>query len=365
LTDLLTNKAINIINQSGDQPFFLYLAHTAMHRGNDDNPLPAKDQDLALYDFITYNPDRRRYAAMVKSLDENVGRLIESLKASGKLDDTLIVFTTDNGGPTMVKLIHPNTASNYPLRGLKGLTWEGGIRVNAMVYASWLPSGVVRNDYFHVTDWLQTLTTLADSNIRVDRVLDGMDLSNMIIKGTGPFRKEVETIDPIYQTTSFIRNDFKLMNSSYAPLNGLLDTWLGTNQNADRLSDSYSDIVLSSKVAVAIGKLNDQRIRNIRAGLKVTCTNKVVTCNVLAAPCLFNIRNDPCERENLADDPNYADIFEDMQNKLSKRVADVAPALNQPTDPLSNPAYHNGIWTWWQENTPAFQTSFGKYAKTW
>lgn len=56
---------------------------------------------------------------MVKSLDDSVGEVVDALKQSGKLDDTIIVFTTDNGGPTAVELTHPNSASNYPLKGVR------------------------------------------------------------------------------------------------------------------------------------------------------------------------------------------------------------------------------------------------------
>lgn len=55
---------------------------------------------------------------MVKSVDDSVGEIVESLKRSGKLEDTIIVFTSDNGGPSTLRLIHPNFASNYPLRGV-------------------------------------------------------------------------------------------------------------------------------------------------------------------------------------------------------------------------------------------------------
>lgn len=118
-TDLLTNKAVEIIQNADEKPFLIYLAHLAMHRGTDEDPLQAKPEDIALFSHIT-NPRRRIYAAMVKALDDSVGRVVEALRDAGKLQDTIIVFTTDNGGPTTIELAHPNTASNFPLRGMKG-----------------------------------------------------------------------------------------------------------------------------------------------------------------------------------------------------------------------------------------------------
>jgi hypothetical protein len=78
------------------------------------------------------------------------------------------------------------------------------------------------NDYFHVTDWLPTLASVANTGIKFDRQLDGLDLSNMIKTGEGPFRKDVETIDEINLITSIIHNDYKLMNSSFVPLSEYL-----------------------------------------------------------------------------------------------------------------------------------------------
>lgn len=66
---------------------------------------------------------------------------------------------------------------------MKGVAWEGGIRVDCAVYAPWLPSGVKRDDLFHVSDWLPTLSSLANANIEIDRIFDGIDLSKMIERG--------------------------------------------------------------------------------------------------------------------------------------------------------------------------------------
>lgn len=106
---------------------------------------------------------------------------------------------------------------------MKGLAWEGGIRVDCGIYAPWLPSGVKRDNYFHVSDWLPTLASLANTGIKFDRELDGIDLSKMISKGDGPYRQDVETIDQIYETTSLIYGDYKLMNSSYRPFSKILN----------------------------------------------------------------------------------------------------------------------------------------------
>lgn len=82
--------------------------------------------------------------------------------------------------------------------------------------------------------------------------------------------------------------------------------------------------------------MSEQKIQKVRASLKVTCTEKLVECKVLERPCLFNIDEDPCERINLADDPAYADILQDMKDKLAIRAAEVFPAINKPNGNFFN-----------------------------
>lgn len=217
---------------------------------------------------------------------------------------------------------------------MKGTSWEGGIRVDCVIYAPFLPSGVVRENLFHVSDWLPTLNTLAGAKIKFDRYLDGLDLSKMIQYGFGPFRTEVETIDQVYKTTSFISGKYKLVNSTFTlrKLEPTPDDWLGSNDNINHDSDTYIEKVLNSKVAKSlndyVAPLAASAIQQIRSSLKLTCTEKIVECNITERPCLFNINEDPCERINLADDPKYEQILKDMKQLLAARVADSAMPRN-------------------------------------
>ena len=113
LTDNFTDKAVEFIQES-DQPFMLYLAYNAVH-----TPMQATDEDMQK--FVGH--PRQKLAAMTYALDRGVGRVIESLKASGKFDNTLIFFINDNGGATI------NQSNNYPFKGFKGTKFEGGQRV--------------------------------------------------------------------------------------------------------------------------------------------------------------------------------------------------------------------------------------------
>ena len=126
LTDALTDKAIEFITEEDDDPFFLYLAYNAPH-----GPFEAPEELVSKYSDSTWrSKNARKYLAMIDSLDQNVGRLIDTLQSSGKRDNTIVFFLSDNGG-LVNHTIGKNTriSDNGDLRAEKGSFYEGGIRV--------------------------------------------------------------------------------------------------------------------------------------------------------------------------------------------------------------------------------------------
>jgi arylsulfatase A-like enzyme len=125
LADYWTDEAISVIQKNKHQPFFLKLAHWGVH-----TPLQARKED---YDAVgDIQPERLRvYAAMVRSIDRSVGRILDTLEAEGLADNTMIVFTSDNGGAGYIGL----DDINAPYRGWKLTLFEGGIRVP--MFVSW------------------------------------------------------------------------------------------------------------------------------------------------------------------------------------------------------------------------------------
>jgi len=126
LTDWLTSDAIHYIDRretSDDQPWFMYLSYNCPH-----GPLQAKKEDIARYPDVE-PAGRRTYCAMTDCLDQNVGRLLAHLEATGEADNTVIFFLNDNGGSTETVY-----ALNAPFWGHKGTFWEGGIRVPMFIH---------------------------------------------------------------------------------------------------------------------------------------------------------------------------------------------------------------------------------------
>ena len=167
LTDYFTNQAVKVIENNRNRPFFLYLAHWGVH-----NPLQAKRED---YESLAHIQDHhlRVYAAMIKALDRSVGKINEALLANGLADNTLILFTSDNGGAGYIGL--PDI--NKPYRGWKLNQFEGGTHVPFM--AKWparIKPGTVYESPVHHIDLYHTIAAAAGASIPTDRKFDGVDL---------------------------------------------------------------------------------------------------------------------------------------------------------------------------------------------
>ncbi|MET3665995.1 sulfatase-like hydrolase/transferase [Caulobacter sp. 1776] len=175
MTDYLTDEALKSIDANRNRPFFLYLAYNAVH-----TPLQAPKAD---YDALSQIKDHRLrvYGAMVRNLDRNIGRVLQALKDKGLDDNTLVIFTTDNGGANYIGL--PDI--NRPYRGWKATFFEGGVHVPFLLrWPSQLPAGAVyRSPVGHV-DIFATAVGAAGASPPKDRVIDGVDLVPFV-KGRG------------------------------------------------------------------------------------------------------------------------------------------------------------------------------------
>ncbi|XP_047501488.1 arylsulfatase B-like [Penaeus chinensis] len=277
-THLFADRAVRIIeeHQGSDQPFFLYLALQNVHL-----PLEVPDEYLVHYPE-DLDEDRRLLLGMVTALDEAVGRVVQALKDTGLYDNSVIVFSSDNGGVGM------NGESNQPLRGNKGSMWEGGTRAVGFVHSPLLQGTPrVHSGLLHITDWHNTLLALAGESILPDN--DGFNQWNSLV-------------DPSVTSprTTFI-------------------------YNLDAESEEMS--------LGAIRLLNHKFVmgeKDLERGDKT-------------GPWLFNLEDDPNEAVNLIEfEPELAVALELL---LLEELPNVVPRDEPANDPAGDPSNWGGVWT--------------------
>jgi len=201
LTDYWTDEAVKVIEANKNRPFFLYLAHWGAH-----TPLQATREDFEAVGDM--EPHRLRvYAAMVRALDRSVGRIVEKLEAEGLSENTMIVFSSDNGGAGYLGL--PDV--NAPYRGWKLTLFEGGIR--APLFIKWpekiAPGTVVDAPVAHI-DVMPTLAAAGGAALPNGVEIDGKNLLS-IATGTGGLSRQD---DALYWQSGYTRvvraEDWKL-----------------------------------------------------------------------------------------------------------------------------------------------------------
>lgn len=202
ITDDTGNESIDFIRRNSDKPFFLYASFNAPHA-----PLQAPEEDIKRYAHIK-DEKRRIYSAMVHRLDVNVGKIVDELKTQNLLDNTIIVFLSDNGGP---KAKNNPWTINAPFRGSKGNLLEGGIRVPfIMSWPNKIKSGSRYSHAVTALDLTPTFVKAAGGEIVKKDKLDGVDLLPFITTDTQLARKK-ELMWRFTISASILDGDWKLV----------------------------------------------------------------------------------------------------------------------------------------------------------
>ncbi|MBT4266467.1 MAG: sulfatase-like hydrolase/transferase [Deltaproteobacteria bacterium] len=200
LTDYWAEEAATVIEHNKNRPFFLYLSFNAVH-----TPLQATRED---YDALPHieNHTLRVYAAMIRALDRGVGRVLDALKQNGLEENTLVVFTSDNGAPSYIGL--PDL--NQPYRGHKTSFFEGGIHVPFfMKWPSRISKGLAYEHPVGQVDIFATAAAAMGTALPTERVIDGVDLLPFVNRTAGgPPHKMLVWDATIYQ--SLLAGDWKL-----------------------------------------------------------------------------------------------------------------------------------------------------------
>lgn len=164
ITQRYTEECIHYIKTNRNKPFFLYFAHMYVHK-----PLIVTDEALK-------KSDNGEYGATVETVDWSVGQILDTLKTLGLEENTMVIFTSDNGA-----FLNSKGASNAPLSGQKGQVAEGGMRVPFIVrWPGQVPEGKVNSEIATVMDMFPTFSALAGATVPADRVIDGKNILPLI-----------------------------------------------------------------------------------------------------------------------------------------------------------------------------------------
>lgn len=180
-THLVAKEASRLIRERDKaKPFFLYVPFNAVHA-----PHQVPEQYKEPYSQLA--EPRRTYAGMVAAMDEAIGQIVATLEAESLRDTTLIIFSSDNGGPAPGRV-----TDNGPYRAGKGTLYEGGVRVCA--FATWpgkIPAGTTVTGPLHIVDWYPTLLNLAGASLKQKLPLDGRDAWAAITQGAPSPHSEI------------------------------------------------------------------------------------------------------------------------------------------------------------------------------
>ncbi len=200
-THLLAKEAGQVIDaQPAGKPLFLYLPFNAVHS-------PYQVPDSYRQPYASLPKRRQTMAALVSSVDEAIGKVVAALEKKGILDNTLILFSSDNGG-----VAAGTYTDNTPLRAGKGTIYEGGVRVCA--FATWpgkIPAGVRIKEPLHGVDWFPTLVKLAGGSLEQKLPLDGKDIWPVLTQGAKSPHDALLLAGPSPDVRAVRMGDWKLL----------------------------------------------------------------------------------------------------------------------------------------------------------
>jgi len=265
------------------KPLFLFLPFQAVHSANLAWPEQAPQRYIDMYNFIE-DSQRRNLSAMITAMDDGVKTVVTALNETGMWEDTIFVFSTDNGGPLN------GGASNYPLRGGKVQCWEGGARGVGLVHGPSISGGRISRDLMHISDWLPTFCEAAgcDPNGSPAGPLDGVSQWGMLSRGAASAR------------TSLV-------------------------------IDLHAGDVEKQTQPRAMRFLNWKLIYGY-------APNKT-------HGFLFDVDKDPSETNDLS--TLHSDVATKILGMMNELAATGVPDYYPPQDPRADPKLHNGSWVAW------------------
>jgi len=320
---MLRQRALQVIQgHNASDPLFLFFSLHLLH-----TPLQVPDSYLKKVDEMVQqgggepfdSANRRLYAAMTFYLDESIGEVVKAMKAKDMWNNTLVIFTSDNGGP----IYEPGSANNYPLKGGKYSDWEGGIRTNAFVSGGFIPAakrGSVHKGVVSIADWYGLVSELAG----VDQEDKQAEAANEWLKTKGlPLLKPVDSVpqwqhilngtngrpDPLYVSNkAVLKWPYKLVAGDQ-----IYSIWSG------QVYPNCSTIAGISTKGPAVPLLDEIHLFGelLDLGLPKEKIDAIQDTEHCGDGKLFNVEKDPSERQDLSADPAYADTLKELRQALA------------------------------------------------
>jgi arylsulfatase A-like enzyme len=254
-THLIAKEACKVI-ATGDQskPLFLYVPFNGVH-----SPFQVPDSYLKPYGHLKGN--RQKLAGMLAAVDEAIGQIEAALKQAGRLENTLIVFSSDNGGPP--------PGDNTPLRDFKGSIFEGGTR--AAAFATWpghIPAGQRIRQPMHMVDWYPTLIKQAGGSLEQKLPVDGLDVWPMLTKQAASPHDAILSVSTQGPSRAAVRmGDWKLIVDG-----GAADVALPGKKKGKKAAGKYESVALydlsaDPSEAKNLAEAQPERVKAMRARL--------------------------------------------------------------------------------------------------
>ncbi|XP_025102975.1 arylsulfatase J-like [Pomacea canaliculata] len=293
-THLYTQRTIDILRtHNRSQPLFIYLAYQAVH-----GPLEVPEHYVNNFcSGVTTSEDRKLHCGMGAAMDEGIGNITRVLEELGYMDNLLIFFTSDNGGPV-------NTgSSNWPLRGSKLTLWEGGTKVTSFLHSNTLLRGNTSyNGLVHAVDWYPTLVRAAGGR-NLPENIDGLDLWGSISRNeVSPRQEFVYDINDVKDRAALRFQNYKLTWKYPGNPGGWYNPPPGVNAPAEP-----------------------------RPGRKEYS--------------LYDLNADPTERNDISSRADVSSVYASMVRKLDGYRRLVTPSLRPRTLRAGRPQRWGGAWT--------------------
>ena len=288
-THLLAREASRLIAEHNTaQPLFLYVPFNAVHA-------PHQVPESYTAPYTNLQGTRRTYAGMLAAMDEAIGQILDAIDKKGIRRNTLIIFSSDNGGPAPGRV-----TSNGPLRAGKGTLYEGGVRVPAI--AAWegqIKAGSIVNAPLHMVDWYPTLLKLAGVSTSQKHPLDGRDAWPAITQGAATPHADI--LHNVTQTGGALRmGDWKIV----------------VNGQFSEVGEAEGGLPVTPKAA-GEGKA-------AKKGGKKAGANGETRLE------LFNIRDDPYEKTNLAE--KNPEKLNELRARLDTYIKAAVPSPQSPAE---------------------------------